>query len=346
MLIRNFVPAVSTLSLLVLAACGGDNGMVGTPGNGEQTGGMQPAVPTLAQQYSAQPDVSYTPITATLERDFSSGTTAVTDALRVSSIQRTVAGGFRIEYHDGEETLSIEFGQEHCVGIDYCSVDSDGRSYEFWSMTSSNPLGGPTEYDYVDALHFTGRTSTGVQERILFVLGVETPTAAMPNAGEARYNGRFRADAYRAGDLDNDKRQRYSGIMRLVANFDLSELSGAVNNVLGSQPGSNDRQPLPTSSFTISDGAIQNGHFTATLTGVDTDPTVAFTDSVRGFMGRIRGQFFGPAGDELGGAVTAARDVVGEDDDLNLYGFVLAEAERNIALDGSAQISTLVTGIL
>ena len=39
-------------------------------------------------------------------------------------------------------------------------------------------------------------------------------------------------------------------------------------------------------------------------------------------MGEIAGRFFGPNADELGGAVSASRDVTGTDDDLNLYGYI------------------------
>ena len=341
-MLKKLTPVAGTLSLLLLGACGSssNNGMVQPPVDGD----MSPAVPTLSELYSSQPNNSYTPFGAAIERDFSSGTTAVTDAIRVSSIQRTAVGGYLIEYDDGQETLSVEFRPEHCDTSDwqYCDFDSDGRYFGFWSNTSPDALGGPGEFSYMDALHLSGTTSTGSAGHVFFVFGVTTPAVAMPDTGEARYFGRFRADAYRAGDTSRDYRQRYSGDMRLVANFDLSQINGAIDAVRGSQPGSSNRQPLPTSSFTISDGRIENGQFTATLTGMDSDPTVAFTNSVRGFMGSIRGEFYGPNARELGGAVTASRDVEGDDDDLNLHGYVLAEAEREIALDGSAQISTLV----
>ena len=83
------------------------------------------------------------------------------------------------------------------------------------------------------------------------------------------------------------------------------------------------RVPWPTSSFSITNGQINSdGQFTATLTGLDSDPSVPFNESVRGFMGEIVGRFFGPNADELGGAISASRDVTGTDDDLNLYGYI------------------------
>jgi hypothetical protein len=157
----------------------------------------------------------------------------------------------------------------------------------------------------------------------MFVFGVETPATAVPTQGVAVYNdGYFRADAYRQNSSSGDFRQRYSGSMQIVANFDMSSLNGRIFSVRGSEPGSSDRVSLPTSSFSITNGQISDGQFTATLTGMDNDLNVPLNESVRGFMGEIVGRFFGPNAEELGGAVNASRDVTGTDDDLNLYGYI------------------------
>ena len=111
--------------------------------------------------------------------------------------------------------------------------------------------------------------------------------------------------------------------MQIVANFDMSSLDGRIFSVRGSEPGSKDRVSWRTSSFIISNGQISDGQFTATLTGMDSDPDVPLNESVRGFMGKIVGRFFGPNAEELGGAVNASRDVTGTDDDRNLlYGYI------------------------
>ena len=69
------------------------------------------------------------------------------------------------------------------------------------------------------------------------------------------------------------------------------------------------RQSRPTSCFTITDGKIENGQFTATLTGDDSadEATVSSFDSVRGIIGTITVRFFGPNAEGLGGAVSASR---------------------------------------
>ena len=131
---------------------------------------------------------------------------------------------------------------------------------------------------------------------------------------------------YRTGDKSSGHRQRYSGNVRLVANFDISRLYGSIVDVRGSEPGSSTRNRLPTSSFRISDGEIHdNGQFTATLTGMDSDASVPDKDSVRGVMGQILGEFYGPNGEELGGTVTAYRDLAGDTNDLTFHGHIRGE---------------------
>ena len=55
------------------------------------------------------------------------------------------------------------------------------------------------------------------------------------------------------------------------------------------------------SSFKITDGRIVNGQFTATLTGMDSNPNAPLDRSVRGYLGAILGEFYGPGAEEVGG---------------------------------------------
>jgi len=118
----------------------------------------------------------------------------------------------------------------------------------------------------------------------------------------------------------------------------MSELSGRIHAIRGSQPGQSsgsDRVPWPTSYFTITDGRIVDGQFTAVLTGYDSDPSKPFNESVRGYMGHVLGEFFGPNAEEAGAVVSASRDVEGEDHDYVLYGFV-GGTELGTKMIGSA----------
>ena len=176
---------------------------------------------------------------------------------------------------------------------------------------------------HMHALNLVADPADGRNSRIAFVFGLKTPTETLQTLGGAVYDGFFRTDAYRAGDPAHNLRQRYSGTLRIVANFDISRLYGSIVDVRGSEPGSSTRNRFPTSSFRISDGEIHdNGQFTATLTGMDSDASVPDKDSVRGVMGQILGEFYGPDGRTIGGVVTASRDLTGDDNDLVFYGYI------------------------
>ena len=175
------------------------------------------------------------------------------------------------------------------------------------------------------------------------MFGLKTPPATLQTLGEAVYTGYTRMDAYRRGDPAHDLRQRYSGNVRLVANFNISRLYGTILNVRGSEPGSSARNPLPTSSFRISDGEIHDdGQFTATLTGMDSDARVPDKDSVRGVMGQILGEFYGPEGRTVGGVVTASRDLAGDENDLTFHGYFRG---GKFAPTASLAADALVAGI-
>ena len=291
--------------------------------------------------FSTQPNTSYSPVSGGLRMDYNADTAALERDLHVHSVQRSSAGGYLIVYTDGQTQHTVEFRPEHCSS-GYCEI-SNGSYHGFWSWTSSdNEPMGPPRFSYLHALHLVANTA-GEESRITFVFGVTTPPETLQTLGEAFYRGYFRSDAHRTADNAGALWQRYQGNVRLVANFDMSQLYGTIVDVRGSQPGSSTDAPFPTSSFRISEGKIHdNGQFTATLTGMDSDDAVLDRDSVRGVMGQILGEFYGPNGEELGGAVTATRDLTGEDNDLVFHGHIHAQKERDIAIDGSAQLSAIV----
>ena len=279
---------------------------------------------TLAGLFSSQPDNSYSPVSGGLKRDFGTGTTSLSGVLHVHSVQRTSADGYRIVYTDGQTQHSIEFRPEHCRP-GYCEITDNGyHGFWAWDIFRWYEPFGPPRWQHVHALNLVA-TPEGSEEssRIAFVFGLTTPPETLQTFGEAVYTGWFRSDAYRTGDPAHNLRQRYSGQLRIVANFDISRLYGTVVDVRGSEPGSSTRNPFPTSSFSISEGKIHdNGQFTATLTGMDSDASVLDKDSIRGVAGQILGEFYGPNGGALGGVMTANRDLAGDENDLTFYGYL------------------------
>ena len=324
---------------LLLAACGGgsnksmmdtDTGMTGDT----DTGTPPVHVPTLAEVYSSDTatDRSFSAVSASVIRNYTTDTTSLPDdmELSVSSVQRNTGGGYDITYRIDDTENTVQFLPEHCDEVEqYCEIEGHG----FWSMLTPVPGGGQldssTDVEYFTVGHLNTNVTTSdesnIQQRQMFVFGVETPAAAVPTQGEAVYAGWMYAYSYRQNTSSFDTRQRYTGSMQIVANFDMSSLNGRILSVRNTQPGepNSSLQSRPTSSFSITNGQINSdGQFTATLTGLDSDPSVSFNESARGFMGEIVGRFFGPNADELGGAVSASRDVTGTDDDLNLYGHI------------------------
>ena len=240
-------------------------------------------------------------------------------------------------YMVGDEARTVIMASADCFPdpAPYISCDKDGAY--LWSMTSLDP----TNFDQGDEFqHMEVQQLIAHGYRTNYLFGVNPQ--ALPS-GSATYTGRFRADAYKMTSTSNNQRVRYSGRFLLSANFDMSELDGRIYNMRGSQPGqssSSDRVSWPTSWFTITDGRIVNGQFTAVLTAGDSDPNTPFNESVRGYMGHILGEFFGPNAEEVGAVVAASRDVAGEDHDYVLYGFVGGTEFSPTRTLGSAAITS------
>jgi hypothetical protein len=295
---------------------------------------------TLANAASGVPVLS-----ATLSRTFGvSRSSQLTKDFYVKTIRTDGNGAYVIGYVlDGTEA-EVTIPASACVSeAGDCEVTVDGRSYLLWSWTAGPGPYDPfahEEFQYMDSFNLLISGLDGHNPRIWFVFGARTENLPM---GGATFNGRFRARSYETANPANTRRQQYSGNMRLVANFDMSQLDGRIYRILGSQPGQNSRTRWPTSSFTITNGQIKNGQFTATLTGIDSDPNAPFDTSVRDVMGHILGEFYGPNAEEVGGVVTATRDVAGTQNDRVFFGFVGGrKVERVIAIDNTEVLVTAV----
>ena len=267
---------------------------------------------------SSADSTEYSPLTTAISIDYDENVSAIATDFFMTSIIKTGAG-LEINYMVGDEAMSVTMTSADCFldPAPYISCEKDGAY--LWSMTSIDP----TEFDQGDEFqHMEVQHLLAHGYRTNYLFGVNPQT--LPS-GSATYAGRLRADAFKMTSAHGDQRVRYSGAFLLSANFDMSELNGRIHAIRGSQPGqssSSDRVSWPTSYFTITDGRIVNGQFTAVLTAGDSDPNTPFNESVRGYMGHILGEFFGPNAEEVGAVVSASRDVAGEEHDYVLYGFI------------------------
>ena len=248
--------------------------------------------------------------------------TELSEDFIVKGIRRNAGGEYVINYViDGtEEEITLDTG--NCSSFD-CEFFVDGRRFFFWSWTRDDDdpsiEDGLGEFRYLASHGLSYNPTREIQARTWFVFGVRTEDLPM---GTATHHGRFSAWGFRTANPDWNMRLLVSGTMRLVANFDMRSLDGRIYRIRGRRADQNSTTTWETSSFAITEGRIVNGQFTATLTGLDSDPTTPFDASVRGFMGHILGEFYGPNAEEVGGVVTATRDVAGTADDRVLHGFI------------------------
>ena len=262
----------------------------------------------------------------------------------VKSIRRNASGEYVVDYvlFDEDHQVTIPNNAADCTNA--CRVTVNGREFSFWNATDNDAdtasfEDGLGEYEYF-ASHRILYRPENTQGRLRFVFGVRTENLPM---GTATYHGELDTRTWKTTDPDIDQRQFIAGTMRIVANFDMRALEGRVYRIRGIEPGGDSRSTWPTSSFTLTNGRIVNGQFTATLTGVDSDPNTPLDESVRGFMGHVLGEFYGPNAEEVGGVVSATRDVAGTADDRVLYGFI---GGRKIdRLTGVTDSEALLSGI-
>ena len=233
----------------------------------------------------------------------------------VQSIRSDGSGVFTVRYVlDGTEAeVSFDEATDCANG---CEVTVGDEIHYLWQWWSAAPLSSHDGARYMDVFGYEwyaydSQTSTDRDANSwYFVFG--TRTEALPAVGEAIYRGPMRANLF---DPDNPSGRNswfMRGHVRLAANFDMSELQGRIYALRVEVPRDAPEVSWPTSSFELSDFAVNNGQFTATLTGVDSDPTTNFDASVRGFMGSVLGEFYGPNAEEVGGVVTAERDEDGD----------------------------------
>ena len=250
------------------------------------------------------------------------GSVELSTDIFVKSIRRDASGAYVIDYVLDGADQQVAIPLDNCPRG--CRTTVNGRTFGFYAGTGDDDDMATTEdglgeFDYV-AAHFAFYQPDDTQRRTRWVFGVRNETLPV---GTATYHGRLYSETWLTTDSNSDWQQRISGTVRIVANFDMRALEGRIYRIRGSEPGDSARTVWPTSSFTLTNGRIVNGQFTATLTGVDSDPKTPLDESVRGFMGHVLGEFYGPNAEEVGGVVSATRDLAGTADDRVLSGFIV-----------------------
>ncbi len=220
----------------------------------------------------------------------------------------------------------------------YYERDEDGY-VSLWTYgtqrSADDLLEGLRDYRYLNVLGTSIWIPGQGGERGRLVLGQRTPAGQLPTCAgasdcEARYTGRFYANSSKAFDSStNEQRQRIrSDQFELIANFGRASVHGGINGIRGQAPGSSGSDPYAswsTSQFSITGGQITDGRITATVTGHDSERIPDLAASLSGYRGTLRGEFYGPTGEEVGGVISATRDVAGTANDRVIEGHVVGK---------------------
>ena len=268
---------------------------------------------------------------------------------------------------DGDKGVILEIGGpnrqtihltktdlEHAETYSYYENNlEDGTYISLWAhetpSSADDLIKGSRDYRYLSILGSSiwipgqgGETS-----RMLF--GQTTPSGQLPTCHgatdcEVRYTGKFTAFAWKATDSSSDQRERIFGNQfELTANLGRASLNGKITEIRGQTPGSDTYVSWPTSEISISDGQIADGRFTATVTGSDSATSPDLAASLSGYSGTMKGGFYGPTGEELGGLVSATRDVAGTDNDRVIEGHVIGK--RTLLHNPRFDVSPISDGV-
>ena len=258
-------------------------------------------------------------------------TTVATEAL-VRSVRSDGKKGIILEFEGRlPSTVSLTEADYDATGNFYQKKLSDGTDVLVWthepSLRSGDPAQGLSDYRYANLLGGSVWAG-GVGHQFRLVYGRKTPRRGLPTCSGAGnctafYSGVLGGEIWPAAEM-TDEIRKIRGNLEIVADFGGASLNGTVWNISGTEPGEFWLYfSWPTSRIAIQDGKIVDERFTATLTGSDNGKTVDLSKSVAGFGGNISGEFYGPAGEELGGVFSATRYLDGSDNDAILEGYIL-----------------------
>ena len=259
------------------------------------------------------PDNRFPILTATLGRDFQNSRAFATDDAHVKAIGSDGEGGFHVTYMIGGEEQAVHYAASEFDVWSFRKLDeSENTTHLLWTNTDSftradaNRNRGSTEFRYFDG---HGSFIPGGY-RLYMSYGARTEADGLP-AGTATYAGRMGGERWSRSDpVFTTGRSFISGNLNLTADFEDGAIEGRINRIFINPPGDDNSVVLPSSTrFDIEHGRIADGQFTATLTGVDTDPDAATNRTVAGYKGDILGEFYGPAAEEVGGVLNAESDV-------------------------------------
>ena len=218
------------------------------------------------------------------------------DENRVTAVAFDGDRGYEITYLVDGQSRTVRFGAEDLDGIRAGAYDRrEGnvlRYYDPWSES---------RYRYVTRgywahLRYPDAESTSAEFGTagLVVHGLRTAPESMPMSGQATYTGEAFAESWspEPSSASSDSAPNHRGDLSLTADFGAGTIAGRIDNLMRRQPTDDDPYVAIPGQLDIDNGEISGNELTGDLSGL-------------GYDGTIKGGFFGPAANEVGGVLEA-----------------------------------------
>ena len=283
--------------------------------------------------------LAFPPLSVHVRRNFAEDERGVTspedDSAYIEAVLRTSTGKIVVNYVLEDDRTSVDFETSDIASFDsiFGQTTHDGHVYGVQIYTDLGTDEDPAPRDYVaTARWFTyeRRPDASPYDGTVFeffgAYGARTRTEPLSALGSASYEGNILGNIWVTGDPNRTTgKDLIRGTLSLDANLDDGAISGQVGDFRRFDPGADSpawEALADTNAFEIG-GSISEGRFTADWEGRDSGETPV-EDSVRGFTGTMLGEFYGPAGEEVGGVLRGHRDATASTPEQILNGFFSA----------------------
>ena len=286
--------------------------------------------------------LAFSPLSVHVRRNYAADARGVSspedDSAYIESIVKTSTGKIVVSYVLEGERASIDFDTSEVASYDsiFGETTQDGHRYAVQLYTDLGTADAPASRDYVATARwytFEQRPGVSPYDGIVYeffgTYGVRTPSEPLSALGSASYEGNILGNIW---DTGNPNRRTGSellaGSLSLSADLDNGEIGGQVTDFTRFDRDATDlgRQPLADTNVIEITGSIMDGRFTADWEGHDNGGTPA-EGSVRGYSGAMLGEFYGPAGEEVGGVLRGHRDATTTTPEQIFNGFFSAGKE-------------------
>ena len=286
--------------------------------------------------------LAFSPLSVHVRRDYGEETKGVAspedDSAYIESIVRTSTGKIVVSYVLEGGRTSVDFEVIDYVAFDgyFDRTDHDGHRYGVQHYVDLGTAENPAIRDYVStARWFTFELRPGVSSydgvvyEFFGTYGVKTPSQPLASLGSVSYEGNVLGNVWDRSNPDrNTGSELLEGNLSLSADLDNGDIGGRISDFTRYDRDATHlgRQALADTNVIEIMGSIMGGRFTAEWAGRDDDSTPV-ENSVEGFTGTMLGEFYGPAGEEVGGVVRGHRDATATTPEQIFNGFFSAGRE-------------------